>query len=296
MKPGLCLGTAQFGLPYGITNAIGRVHEAEVVKILAQLEGMGFCWIDTAQAYGNAEEVVGRNLPIGHQLRLITKLPSNPQATFTAQDALGWENIFRLSCERLGVDSVDSLLLHAPADLSKPGSAYLEDWLLGLRQRGLVRRLGVSIYGADDLEGVSSDLLDLVQLPLSLFDQRLLQNGTVARLHSQGSSLHVRSIYLQGLLLTPSQQWPDWMSDEARAHQQALEDFALQRDCSLIDLALGFAQAQTEIEAVVIGFCSVQELAQCRAAWLTASPWHDLEWQSWGLPDCSILDPRRWPR
>jgi len=295
MNPQLCLGTAQFGMSYGITNTAGQVPEAEVAKLLAQLDGTSFRWLDTAQSYGNSEEVLGRNLPKGHHLRVISKLPPQPQAAFTADDAAVWEQAFGLSCERLGVESLDALLLHAPTDLSKPGGAYLEDWLIGLRQRGLVERLGISIYAAEDLVGVSSALLDLVQLPLSLFDQRLLQDGTVAQLHSRGSAVHARSLYLQGLLLTPAEKWPPWVSPEMRAHQQALEALAEEWGCRLIDLALGFAQEQLDLEAVVLGVCSCQELAALRQAWEN-SPWQAGNWRTWAIQDPGILDPRRWPR
>ena len=199
------------------------------------------------------------------------------------------------SFQRLGVHGLDGLLLHAPTDLRKPGGHYLEAWLLELRDRGLVQRIGVSIYTAEDLEGLNPKLLNLVQLPLSLFDQRLLQNGTIARLRTQGTAIHARSLFLQGLLLTPAAQWPSWVSPEVRAHQQALEALAEQRDCSLIDLALGFARQQADVEAVVLGVCSVPEFMELQVAWTGTSPWREGEWQGWALSDHVFLDPRRWP-
>lgn len=295
MKPELCLGTAQFGLAYGITNAEGQVPEAEVAQLLSRASASGIRWLDTAQAYGNAEAVLGRNLPAGHGFRVISKLPAQTQTAFTAQDAEAWEQGFLRSCERLRLKSLDALLLHAPADLSKPGATYLEEWLLGLRSRGLVQRLGVSIYTAGDLEGVNPELLDLVQLPLSLFDQRLLQDGTVARLRASGTAIHARSLYLQGLLLTPAEQWPSWVSKEIRKHQQALEALARDRDCRLIELALGFAQAQPELEAAVVGICQIGELRELLRAWAAPSPWQGDEWGTWTLQDPDSIDPRRWP-
>lgn len=296
MTPQLCLGTAQFGLAYGITNAAGQVGEAEVADLLSRAEAAGILLLDTAQAYGNAEAVLGRNLPAGHQFRLISKLPAQSQAAFHPEDVQGWEQAFRSSCERLGLEALEALLLHAPADLSKPGGDQLEHWLLGLRQRGLVQRLGVSIYGAEDLEAVNPELLDLVQLPLSLFDQRLLQDGTVARLRARGTAIHARSLYLQGLLLTPAEKWPRWVSPDVRHHQRALEALAQDRGSRLIDLALGFAQAQTDLEAVVLGLCSARELADLQEAWSASSPWEEGEWRAWALQDPGIIDPRRWPQ
>ena len=296
MTPQLCLGTAQFGLAYGITNSAGQVPEHAVGPLLLRAREAGICWLDTAQAYGNAEAVLGRQLPAAYGYRLISKLPAQPQLEFSGQDADAWERAFHASCQGLGVCGLDALLLHAPADLVKPGGQHLEAWLLSLRERGLVQRIGVSIYAAEDLDGISPALLDLVQLPLSLYDQRLLQNGTLARLRARGTAIHARSLYLQGLLLTPAAQWPCWVSPEVRSHQQALEALAEQRGCHLIDLALGFAREQQDLEAVVLGVCNVRELSELLQSWAAISPWQECEWRTWALQDPDTLDPRRWPR
>lgn len=295
MTPQLCLGTAQFGLAYGITNTAGQVSETEVAQLLIQAQDAGISYLDTAQAYGNAEMLLGRHLPASHRFKIISKLSAQPQPVFSDQDSEIWEQNFLASCQRLGVQGLDALLLHAPADLRKPGAHYLEAWLLSLRERGLVQRLGVSIYAAEDLEGVNPGLTDLVQLPLSLLDQRLLQDGTLARLRALGTAVHARSLYLQGLLLTPAAQWPPWVSPEVRAHQHALEALAQEKGCQLIDLALGFAQRQEDLEAVVIGVCSCHELAELCMTWSATSHLPRIEWGSWALNDQILLDPRRWP-
>ena len=295
MTPQLCLGTAQFGLAYGITNTDGQVSEVEVAQLLLHAKDTGISYLDTAQAYGNAEMVLGRQLPASHCFKIISKLSAQPQPVFSDQDSEIWEQNFLASCQRLGVQDLDALLLHAPSDLRKPGGGHLEAWLLSLRERGLVQRLGMSIYAAEDLEGVNPGLLDLVQLPFSLFDQRLLQDGTLASLRASGTTIHARSFYLQGLLLTPAAQWPLWVSPEVRAHQNALEALAQEKGCQLIDLALGFARVQENLEAVVIGVCSCHELAELSVAWSATPPLQKIEWEPWALNDQILLDPRRWP-
>jgi aryl-alcohol dehydrogenase-like predicted oxidoreductase len=296
MAPQLCLGTAQFGLPYGITNSAGQVAEPEVRALLTEAAAAGVSWLDTAQAYGEAEAVLGRTLPPGHGFHLISKLPAQKQLSFTVEDRHAWEQAFQRSCARLRQSHLDALLLHSSADLRKPGGELLRQWLLSLRERGLVRRLGVSIYDATDLVGVAAELLDLVQLPLSLYDQRLLADGTIAQLRAQGCAVHARSLYLQGLLLNPADGWPPWINSASRAHHARLERLATDRGCTLLDWALGFAHAQQDLEAVVLGLCSRRELLQLLQAWGRSSPWRECEWRTWALPDAGILDPRRWPR
>jgi len=208
MSPQLCLGTAQFGLAYGITNTAGQVSEEEVREILLTAASNCLTMLDTAQAYGDAESILGRALSQDHSFKIISKLPALKKSCFTQEDCVTWERDFQKSLLCLRKSSIDAFLLHCASDLCKPGGEFLKEWLLSLRDRGLVSRLGVSIYDSMDLDYVSSDLLDLVQLPLSLYDQRLLEDGTIKYLRSQGCAVHVRSLFLQGLLLTPADGWP----------------------------------------------------------------------------------------
>lgn len=296
LKPQICLGTAQFGLPYGITNAAGQVAESEVCALLAEAATAGMSLLDTAQAYGDAESVLGRTLPSGHGFQLISKLPAQSKDAFTVNDRVVWNQDFERSLSRLKASHLDALLLHSAADLRKPGGVYLLEWLIGLRERGSVRRLGVSIYGPDDLNDLPSDLLDIVQLPLSLYDQRLLVDGTITRLQEQGCAIHARSLYLQGLILVPSVRWPDWVEPAVRNHHYKLEQLAADRDCNLLECALGFARSQVDLEAVIFGLCSCLELQELLQAWTSISPWQTGEWKEWALPNSSIIDPRQWPR
>jgi len=301
MAPQLCLGTAQFGLHYGITNTTGQVAGEEVRRILDLAAQEGIEFLDTAQAYGEAESVLGRMMLDGHSFRLISKLSAQSQPFFTLEDRLAWEKAFHRSCARLGQPGLEAFLLHCPADLAKPGGNHLREWLLSLRERGLVRRLGVSIYGADDLTGVAPDLLDLVQLPLSLYDQRLLADGTIPRLRSQGCKIHARSFYLQGLMLKTASEWPYWVRPVERDHHARLEQIAVDRNLSLLALALGFARAQQDLEAVVLGVCSLKELQELTQLWESEQPWLNDEWREWALVEdhvdnfVSILNPRGWP-
>ena len=295
MKPSLCLGTAQFGLNYGVTNRNGQVPVVEVGQILGRAEEYGIHFLDTAQAYGNAESMLGCNLNDDHKFSIISKFPPQSKKCFDQHDIESWDKSFHESLNRLKISSLNTFLMHSPADLLKAGSLLLQDWLLGLRAAGFVRRLGVSIYDSKDLIGINPEILDLVQIPLSLYDQRLINDGTVERLRSNGTAVHARSLYLQGLLLAPSESWPQWIPSEVRNHQQALEKIAAKKNCRLVDLALGFAMDQTDLEAIVIGICDQRQLEDLYLSWSKNSPWVNKEWKNWPLQDCVTIDPRLWP-
>ena len=286
--PELCLGTVQFGLPYGVTNQGGQVPEEEVRRILDLAAASGISLLDTAQAYGTAEKVLGSCWPADAPRRLISKLPAEAPRQ-------RWEESLVTSLQRLQTPKLHGLLLHRAADLLAPDGDELLNWLEGLRNRGQVERIGVSIYEASELEGLPLNRLQLVQLPLSVYDQRLIRDGTVDRLQDLGFAVHVRSVLLQGLLLQSPLQLMDHLSIAFREHHAQWIEYLHRERLYPLAGALGFVRACEGVEAVLVGVLSCQELAQVLHAWnqSTNSALESLE--EWAWEDVLDLDPRRWP-
>src|SRR4051812_3179320 len=101
----LGLGTAQFGLPYGISNRLGQTPESEVEKILNYAKLCQIQVLDTATAYGTSESVIGRRLTQDHSFKIVTKVPKG---------SLPYQlsSIVQKSLERMDQPSVYGLLLH----------------------------------------------------------------------------------------------------------------------------------------------------------------------------------------
>jgi len=293
----LCLGTAQFGLAYGVTNLGGQVQQPEVSELLAMAARSGVRWLDTAQSYDEAETVLGATLPRHHSFSLISKLPAQTSEPFNASTVARWEADLQQSLQRLGCSNLDGFLLHQAADLRRSDADRLLAWLQSLQERRLVNRIGVSIYAGAELEGLPLNHLQLVQLPLSLYDQRPLQDGTVDSLRQAGIAIHARSLYLQGLLLAPSAQWPSWCDSAFRRHHSALEALAAEQGTTLLALALGFARRCTALEVAVVGVTREAELTALLQFWnSSADPWCIGDPYSWAWPGGDSLDPRCWPR
>ena len=287
-QPQLCLGTVQFGLPYGVTNQGGQVPEEEVSRILDLAASSGIELLDTAQAYGTAESVLGRCWPTDAPRRLISKLTAGA-------DRQSWEESLITSMERLHAETLDGFLLHRASDLLAPDGEDLLDWLEGLRERGLVGRIGISIYDATDLDGLPLDRLQLVQLPLSVYDQRLILDGTIARLHDLGIAVHVRSVLLQGLLLQTPEHWQVHLSQAFRNHHARWMKRLDQKGVSPLAGALGFVRGCEGVEAVLCGVVSRKELVE------VLESWSDPKWsveeipEKWAWENVMDIDPRRWP-
>jgi len=288
MAPQLCLGTVQFGLPYGVTNDSGQVRELEVRSILSLAAQAGIQLLDTAQVYGSSETVLGRCWPLAAPRRLISKLlPMTEPKT--------WELSFQVSLRRLATSSLDAFLLHRSADLTGSNGDLLLTWLESLRSRGLVKRIGVSIYDASELDALPLDRLQLVQLPLSLYDQRFLKDGTIDDLCRAGLEIHARSTFLQGLLLQDPERWPRFLSSPFQDHHRKLKNYLRKYQLTLLDAAIGFSRSCEALEAVLVGVLSVEEMREVLQAWQKPFPAEFGSLFEWAWENAADLDPRFWP-
>lgn len=298
MPTQLGLGTAQFGLDYGITNKTGRVDVESAREILEVASRGGIKIIDTAQAYGMAEKLLGEALPAGNKARIVTKFAPSPTPgrAIDLRDRAYWDKCFKKSCEDLQREEIDTLLLHDPNALKRDGHNILEDWMISLKERGLVKKLGISAYEIGEIRENQMEWSDVLQLPSSVLDQRLITSDNMARIRECGIEIHARSAFLQGLLLTPESGWPTWTPAEARANHSKLSRLAEEKGCRLLDLALGYFKDQDRIDVVIVGVSKLSEIIAILDSWNKKSPWNQDEWRYWASNDRTLIDPRNWPR
>jgi aryl-alcohol dehydrogenase-like predicted oxidoreductase len=287
MTQQLALGTAQFGLDYGITNTRGRVPQDEAAALLKQAWEGGVRIVDTAQAYGNSEEVLGA--AIRNPWRVVTKtLPL--RSARVDDDAIALvDAAFMQSLRHLG--KADTLLVHHAQDLLAPGGERLFAWLQDRKHRGDVSRIGVSVYEGSEIEALLDRFsFDVVQLPANIADQRLVVDGSIARLHAAGVEIHVRSLFLQGLLLAD----PKFAAERFPERRYWFEEFhaeCAKQDVSPQAACFGFFKSHAEFSTAVVGVSGMGELAQLLGAWTSAAA---VDWSAWGVDNTSFTDPRLW--
>ncbi len=280
----LVVGTAQFGDPYGVTNAVGALSDERVRAILRSAIGAGIRTFDTAVAYGAAESRIGRLLPPDSGAGFITKISLSDVA------ADGAEASVRASLRRLGTDRID-VLFHRAADLEDGRFPVVLDELSALRESGIVSGIGVSVYEHDELaRGVDRiPVLDLIQIPGSVVDRRLLDDPLVAGLAAAGTEVHIRSVFLQGLLLAPPDGLPAGF-DALAPSLRTLDGLAARLGCSRLAVLLGAVRQYSAVRGVVVGVTGEAELAEILEAWDAAPEAVDFVSE---LP-VRMLDPRRW--
>jgi aryl-alcohol dehydrogenase-like predicted oxidoreductase len=265
----LGLGTVQWGMDYGLTNREGMTPRAEVGRILAAARADGVCVLDTAALYGEAESVLGQHSLGG--FRIVTKTPRFARAKITPVEVDDLRATFERSLVQLRVASLHGLLAHHADDLLVPGGERLIDAMRDLQREGKVSRIGVSVYEGAQISSLLERFTpDIVQLPINVLDQRLIEDGSLERLKALGIEVHARSAFLQGLLLMAPASLPHGLTPlrpSIEAWHAACNDQAL----SPLQAALSFVCDIDAIDCCLVGVQSLAQWSGCRLALASTS-------------------------
>jgi len=251
----MTLGTVQLGMNYGIANDAGKPSEEKSFSILrSALEG-GVNTLDTARAYGDSEEVIGRFLKTweGAMPNIITKVPKIQGDSPKELEKFVTESVEK-SLENLGVNKLSAVMLHGAKDPIIHGQACA-DAVKALIDHGYTDRVGVSIYTAEDIDGMLPyDIFSVTQVPMSIFDQRLIAGGSIAKLAERDYSVFVRSVFLQGLFfLDPDTMTDPILREHAAPKIQMLQKIANGEGMTVAQLAIAFMRDCAGVTSLVLG-------------------------------------------
>ena len=262
----LTLGTAQLGMEYGLVNDYGKPTVEQGVAIVRRAMAHGVTALDTARAYGTAEEVLGRALSgaWASRVRVITKLDLSglPADAPVAQVRAQVDESVGLSCAALGLKKLEVLLLHRWQDRHSWHGAVWEH-LLNLRESGKIATLGASVYEPSQaLEALEDPAVEHLQIPMNVLDWRWEAAGVDRAAASRPEVVvHARSALLQGVLAHPAGRWPAVNRFRADECSQTLVLLARKfgRE-NVTDLCLAYVRSLPWITSVVVGCETMEQL------------------------------------
>ena len=172
------LGTVQFGMDYGVSNSGGQTTVEEAANIIQSAAKSGIRFIDTAASYGESETVLGELLPADNYFDIVTKTVALRTERVGETECAMLKSTFLNSLNKLKLESVYGLLIHDASDLECDGADTLFETLLELKESGEAQKIGMSVYNEAQIDMVLDNYpIDIIQLPLSILDQRLLKSG-----------------------------------------------------------------------------------------------------------------------
>lgn len=296
----LCLGTVQFGLDYGIRGR-KKPSVEDSVRMIDYAVQNGIDHIDTAAAYGTAEDVLGaflaRKTVARDTLFVSAKLRPNildgirPERYYEVIGA----NI-RETLRRLGTDYVDAYMCHSSRYVH---NAAAMEAMARLKDEGLARRTGVSVYEVDEaMACLASEWTDFMQLPFSVLDQRMSAGGVFDSKVGREVEIHSRSAFIQGLTLMSADETPEFLA-RARPMLDALDDISRRHGISRLALSLGFVKTQPRISHLVFGVHDMSQLKEdietFRVCSLSEEVISDIAGAFQGVP-ADIVMPSLWKK
>lgn len=257
----LILGTVQFGLDYGITNNSGKVSTTEAQSILQVASQAGIQLLDTAAAYGDSEAVLGQLCYNRNEFDIISKIPSSKILAVDIRTSV--EN----SLNRLQTNKLHAILFHDQQDVLGEQSKQNFEILTQLKNEQKIAKVGASFYSPQALESaLSNHDLDIIQIPANCLDQRFQQSGLLDEAKRQGVEVHVRSLFLQGLLLSESNQLPVYLR---QFESEVVGYFTMAKTLALtpLQLALLYLISNRTMDYGVVGCVNAQQLREITNAY-----------------------------
>lgn len=290
----LVLGTAQLGLPYGVANKNGQPDKDNAIKIIEAAWGNGIRQFDTAQAYGQSEDILGyclSKLNINKDAKIISKF--DPKLNHLSESDIS-KSLDR-SFHKLGIDNIFAMMLHNE-DLLSLWTTGLSETILKLKACGKISNAGVSVYSPKKaLQALSTEGLDFVQIPSNILDRRFESAGVFEIAGRLGKRIYIRSIYLQGLLAMDSNNVPEKMSFSLPV-LKVVDYLCLEFNLGRKEIALGYVKAQFPSAHVLFGAETAEQVLENIAIWKNDIPDEICQVIQSTFPDVDekILNPALW--
>ena len=252
MSSKLILGTAQFGMDYGINNTTGKIQKSEVFEILKYAFQNEIKILDTAPVYGEAHKIIGEFHKEYKQIRykVITKIPAN----YPIEKLEELVDSFLLE---LNIDCIEVLHFHSINDYISCEKQMILDVFYRLKTSKKVKSFGVSIYVNSEADLLNRELIDVVQLPFNLLDNINQRGKLIEQLKQKKYEIHTRSVFLQGLFFKNSEEIKSLEIKEAIIKLQGICKLY---SCDIAQLALQYCLIQKEIDHLLIGVDTIGHL------------------------------------
>lgn len=258
----MCLGTVQFGMKYGINNKYGQPTKQDVFEMIDISIERGIRILDTASAYGEAEELIGEYLSKRkneNNIQVISKLRPN----LIELETLSVENVIlkeiETSIKKMNIEKLDGYLLHTPQNFY---DKRIIESLIKAKEKNLISNMGVSVYEYEDaINVVNSDYIDYIQIPYSIFDQRIDTEEFFESAKKNNVKIFARSAFLQGLITMDPRQIPKNLEEVKHyldIYDLIIQDYGISR----IQGAILYVYDNPNVDYLVFGVDNKNQLVE----------------------------------
>jgi aryl-alcohol dehydrogenase-like predicted oxidoreductase len=288
----LIIGTANFDNDYGILN--NKLSKKEIEKVLKFCFNNRIKTIDSAPTYGKAEKIIGNFLQ-NHDCNGVDLISKTP---LIFKDDEIYEKInksIETTLNNMKLEKIHTLLIHSVSNFLEVNPSTFLESLLKLKSEGKIKKIGISIYEEKEFNAIAKFFIpDVVQLPISIIDQRFLSNKFLTTLKKKKCEIHARSIFFQGLLFLDSDKIPKNLL-AIKGPILLIDRFCKQYAVTRLNLILNFICSIKEIDAFVVGVKSKGNLVEVFKELCTIKlKRYKIPYNNFFLNNPKILDARNW--
>ena len=283
----IALGTANFGQKYGLAGKIIK-SDKKIKKIIQFANNSKIKLIDTSNNYGSSETLLGNNNL--KNFKIITKLKiSNDEKKSNNLENIVFNKVEE-SLLKLNIKKLYAILLHESNDLKSNKRHKLIKVLKKLKKRNLVSKIGISIYNPKELNFIWPFWKpDIVQCPFNILDRRLYESGWLKKLKKNKTEIHVRSIFLQGLLLKNEKSMPRKFKKWKNIFKK-WNNYCKKENISKIQGCINFIKSFKKISFVIIGFEDIKQVKNIISYFENDRK----SYTTIACNDIRLIDPRLW--
>ena len=247
----IVLGTAQFGMKYGIANKVGKINTKNIFKLLDFSKKNKINILDTASAYLQSEKEIGRYIKEKkRRFRIITKYSLLSKKTITQQ--------FEQSIKMIG-HTPETVMAHSYKDYI---DYRFQNEIFLLKKKYPIKYVGVSLYNPSEFYKIMKvKKPDLVQVPCNILDKRFLDKNIIKVTKKYAIKIDVRSVFLQGLLFKKSKFILKNFKNVKKTFK-TLELISQKENLSISELSLLWIFSRSEINNIIIGIDSLIQLKE----------------------------------
>ena len=289
MKNKIILGSANFNQVYGIKKNLIKKNQIKKLLYLASKNNIKI--IDTAPIYNESEKIIGQLNK--NRFKIISKIPNKPKNIKKGQIKDWLKNSATNSLENLNIKKFECLLLHNGESLLKKYGNEIYEGIKKLKSNGITKKIGISIYNFNSLNKILKKFkVDLIQVPFNIFDQRLIQKDLLKRIKKQKIQIHVRSVFLQGVLLLKYNQLPKKLK-KFKKEWDKWQNWLKKNKANPLQACLSFIRNQTQLDGIVVGCDNINQLNQILKLKQMKGKFslHNLN-----IKNNKLIDPRKWSK
>ena len=295
----LSIGTVELGMEYGLRapDNFEQPDEKESINLLRSAISSGVNLFDTAPSYGESEIIVGKALGEQGSCYIATKVPGlQSSQSMSDQNDYDWDitNSIESSLQNLHREYLDILQIHN-AEVSDFENSKFISMLQQAKEQRLINCIGATVYGADNaLAAICSGIVDVIQIPLSVLDQRLVYTVLPEAITADVGVI-ARSVLLKGALTPKAKYLPYELQPLREAVNRCRSKFDISWD-QLPEYAIRYCLGVIGVHSILVGVRSQDELDHALDA-VRLGPLSETDMNlasDLGLMEENLLNPFYW--